>query len=226
MDTLLQSAIPVLQIIWIDLVLSGDNAVVIALACRDLPAKQKRMGMVLGAGVAIGLRILFALIVTQLMALPFLKIVGALLLFWIASKMLVEEEDEKDIPASDKLWQAVKTIAIADAAMSLDNVLALAAVARGDVGLLVFGLVVSIPLIIAGATLVMAMIARFPILVWAGSGLLGWISGEMFVSDPFLVGQIGEELTKKLHYPAALLGAVVVVGIGYMLRRKQGHTPA
>ena len=226
MDTLLQSAIPVLQIIWIDLVLSGDNAVVIALACRDLPAKQKRMGMVLGAGVAIGLRILFALIVTQLMALPFLKIVGALLLFWIASKMLVEEEDEKDIPASDKLWQAVKTIAIADAAMSLDNVLALAAVARGDVGLLVFGLVVSIPLIIAGATLVMAMIARFPILVWAGSALLGWISGEMLVSDPFLVGQIGEELTKKLHYPAALLGAVVVVGIGYMLRRKQGHTPA
>ncbi len=226
MDTLLQSAIPVLQIIWIDLVLSGDNAVVIALACRDLPAKQKRMGMVLGAGVAIGLRILFALIVTQLMALPFLKIVGALLLFWIASKMLVEEEDEKDIPASDKLWQAVKTIAIADAAMSLDNVLALAAVARGDVGLLVFGLVVSIPLIIAGATLVMAMIARFPILVWAGSALLGWISGEMFVSDPFLVGQIGEELTKKLHYPAALLGAVVVGGIGYMLRRKQGHTPA
>ena len=226
MDTLLQSAIPVLQIIWIDLVLSGDNAVVIALACRDLPAKQKRMGMVLGAGVAIGLRILFALIVTQLMALPFLKIVGALLLFWIASKMFVEEEDEKDIPASDKLWQAVKTIAIADAAMSLDNVLALAAVARGDVGLLVFGLVVSIPLIIAGATLVMAMIARFPILVWAGSALLGWISGEMFVSDPFLVGQIGEELTKKLHYPAALLGAVVVVGIGYMLRRKQGHTPA
>ena len=166
------------------------------------------------------------MIVTQLMALPFLKIVGALLLFWIASKMLVEEEDEKDIPASDKLWQAVKTIAIADAAMSLDNVLALAAVARGDVGLLVFGLVVSIPLIIAGATLVMAMIARFPILVWAGSALLGWISGEMFVSDPFLVGQIGEELTKKLHYPAALLGAVVVVGIGYMLRRKQGHTPA
>jgi YjbE family integral membrane protein len=184
------------------------------------------MGMVLGAGVAIGLRVLFALIVTQLMALPFLKIVGALLLFWIASKMLVEDEGEKDIPASDKLWQAVKTIAIADAAMSLDNVLALAAVARGDAGLLIFGLVVSIPLIIAGATLVMAMVARFPILVWAGAALLGWISGEMFVSDPYLVGQLGEELTKKLHYPAALLGAVVVVGIGYMLRRKQGHHTA
>jgi YjbE family integral membrane protein len=226
MDTLLQSAVPILQIIWIDLVLSGDNAVVIALACRDLPPKQKRMGMVLGAGVAIGLRVLFALIVTQLMALPFLKIVGALLLFWIASKMLVEDEGEKDIPASDKLWQAVKTIAIADAAMSLDNVLALAAVARGDAGLLIFGLVVSIPLIIAGATLVMAMVARFPILVWAGAALLGWISGEMFVSDPYLVGQLGEELTKKLHYPAALLGAVVVVGIGYMLRRKQGHHTA
>ena len=226
MDTLLQSAIPILQIIWIDLVLSGDNAVVIALACRDLPPKQKRMGMILGAGVAIGLRVLFALIVTQLMALPFLKIVGALLLFWIASKMLVEEESEKDIPASDKLWQAVKTIAIADAAMSLDTVLALAAVARGDAGLLIFGLVVSIPLIIAGATLVMAMVARFPILVWAGAALLGWISGEMFVSDPYLVGQFGEELTKKLHYPAALLGAVVVVGIGYMLRRKQGHHSA
>jgi YjbE family integral membrane protein len=226
MDTLLQSAVPILQIIWIDLVLSGDNAVVIALACRDLPPKQKRMGMVLGAGVAIGLRVLFALIVTQLMALPFLKIVGALLLFWIASKMLVEDESEKDIPASDKLWQAVKTIAIADAAMSLDNVLALAAVARGDAALLIFGLVVSIPLIIAGATLVMAMVARFPILVWAGAALLGWISGEMFVSDPYLVGQLGEELTKKLHYPAALLGAVVVVGIGYMLRRKQGHHTA
>lgn len=226
MDTIFQSAIPILQIIWIDLVLSGDNAVVIALACRDLPPRQKRMGMVLGAGVAIGLRVLFALIVTQLMALPFLKIVGALLLFWIASKMLVEEEGEKDVPASDKLWQAVKTIAIADAAMSLDNVLALAAVARGDAGLLIFGLVVSIPLIIAGATLVMAMVARFPILVWAGAGLLGWISGEMLVSDPFMVTQFGEEVTKALHYPAAAVGAAFVVAMGYVLRRRQGHHAA
>jgi YjbE family integral membrane protein len=226
MDTIFQSAIPILQIIWIDLVLSGDNAVVIALACRDLPPQQKRVGMVLGAGVAIGLRVIFALIVTQLMALPFLKIVGALLLFWIASKMLVEEEGDKDVPASDKLWQAVKTIAIADAAMSLDNVLALAAVARGDAGLLIFGLVVSIPLIIAGATLVMAMVARFPILVWAGAGLLGWISGEMLVSDPFMVSQFGEALTKSLHYPAAAVGAVIVIGIGLVLRRKQGHHAA
>lgn len=226
MDTLLQSAIPVLQIIWIDLVLSGDNAVVIALACRNLPDKQKRVGMVLGAGVAIGLRVIFALIVTQLMAMPFLKIVGALLLFWIASKMLVVEEDEKEIPASDKLWQAVKTIAIADAAMSLDNVLALAAVARGDAALLVFGLVVSIPLIIAGATLVMAMISRFPILVWAGSALLGWIAGEMLVSDPFMVSNLGETLSKSLHYPAAIVGALIVLAIGYFLRRRQGHHPA
>jgi YjbE family integral membrane protein len=220
MDTLFQSALPILQIIWIDLVLSGDNAVVIALACRDLPARQKRMGMVIGAGVAIGLRIIFALIVTQLMALPFLKIVGALLLFWIASKMLVEEEDEKDIPASDKLWQAVKTIAIADAAMSLDNVLALAAVARGDAALLTFGLIVSIPLIIAGATLVMTMLARFPILVWAGSALLGWIAGEMLVSDPFTVQKLGEAMAHSLHYPAALVGAIFVVGVGYLLRKK------
>ena len=182
--------------------------------------------MVHGPGVAIGLRVIFALIVTQLMAMPFLKIVGALLLFWIASKMLVVEEDEKEIPASDKLWQAVKTIAIADAAMSLDNVLALAAVARGDAALLVFGLVVSIPLIIAGATLVMAMISRFPILVWAGSALLGWSAGEMLVSDPFMVSKLGETLSKSLHYPAAIVGALIVLAIGYFLRRRQGHHPA
>ncbi len=174
----------VLQIVWIDLLLSGDNAVVIALACRSLPEKQRKIGIWLGAGAAIILRIIFALIVSYLMGLPFLKVLGGLLLFWIAIKLAVgEEEGHENIESSDTLWKAVRTIAIADAVMSLDNVIAIAAASRGHPELFVFGLLLSIPLIIYGSQLVLTLLQRYPILIWAGAALLGWIAGEMIVSD-------------------------------------------
>ena len=217
-----QNTLAVLEVIWVNIVLSGDNAVVIALACRGLPAHQRRLGMALGAGVAIVLRLIFTLLVVQLLATPFLKISGALLLLWIAVKLLTEngEEGEDKIKASDRLWHAVRTVAIADIVMSLDNVLAIAAVAKGNTAMLVFGLAISIPLIVAGATLVMTMLARFPILVWAGAALLGWVAGDMFISDPWLVGKIGEASAHQFEHFVAAAGAVIVVGLGYVISRK------
>jgi YjbE family integral membrane protein len=154
----------VLQIIWIDILLSGDNAVVIALACRKLPPKQRVWGVVLGTVVAISLRVVFAGLVTTLMQMAYLKLVGGTLLLWIAVKLLVQDEaDETSVESSDNLWGAVRTVAIADVVMSLDNVLAIAAAAHGDMMLIVFGLAISIPLIVAGATLIMALLTRFPI---------------------------------------------------------------
>ena len=172
------------QIVWIDLLLSGDNAVVIALACRSLPDKQRRIGILLGAGAAIGLRITFAFIITQVLGIPFLKALGGILLIWIAVKLIWGEESaEKEIAASDRLWKAVGTIAMADAVMSLDNVVAIAAIAREDYSLFIFGLALSIPLIVIGASLITSIITKFPIFVWAGAALLGWIAGEMIISD-------------------------------------------
>ena len=183
-----QFLISVLQIVWIDILLSGDNAVVIALACRSLPSHQKRLGILLGAGTAVALRILFALIISFLLGVPYLRIVGGLLLFWIAIKLIIGEEDHgQDIEASDSLWKAVRTIAIADAVMSLDNVVAIAAASRGHPELFIFGLLLSIPLIMVGATLITALIARFPVFVWAGAALLGYIAAEMIVTDPVIV---------------------------------------
>lgn len=223
METLGPYAVSILQIIWIDLLLSGDNAVVIALACQSLPPKQRRLGILLGAGAAVGLRILFALVVTYLLGVPFLKLVGGLLLVWIAVKLVVGEEEEShgNIESSDSLWKAVRTVAIADAVMSLDNVVAIAAAAKGHPELFIFGLLLSIPLIIFGATLITGLLTRYPILIWAGAALLGWIAGEMIVSDPVLVDRFGAELTTRLHYPAAIVGALVVVAIGYVLSRRR-----
>src|SRR5262245_27274913 len=173
------------QIIWINILLSGDNAVVIALACRGLPPKQRFWGIILGAGAAVVLRIFFTVILQYVLELPWLRLVGGLLLLWIAVKLLVQDEaDETDVASSDNLWGAVRTVAIADIVMSLDNVLAIAAAAHGDTMLIIFGLAVSIPLIVAGATMIMALLTRFPVLVWAGAGLLGWIAGELMVEDP------------------------------------------
>src|SRR5919199_6174553 len=197
MEDLAPQFLKILQIIWINIILSGDNAVVIALACRGLPENRRRMGMVLGAGVAVGLRIIFTVAVASLLTTPFLKIIGSLLLFWIAVKLLVEDEEEAEgkIAETDRLWHAIRTIAIADAVMSLDNVLAIAAVAQDSWFLLILGLAISIPLVVAGATLIMALIDRFPIFVWAGAGLLGWVAGEMMISDRWLVDQLGVEET-------------------------------
>jgi YjbE family integral membrane protein len=230
----------VLQIIGINIVLSGDNAVVIALACRGLPDNRKRMGMVLGAGVAIGLRLIFIFIVQQLLAVPLLKFVGGLLLFWIAVKLLTEEEGEahSKIGATDQLWHAIRTIAIADVVMSFDNVIAVVAAAKGSWALIVFGIGISVPLIIFGATLVMWLIERFPLFIWIGAALLGWIAGEMLVDDrmvlqtlagnPGLVttvpvtmeNPVGLKPSGALHYGAAVLGTVLVVALGFLLRRR------
>ena len=222
MEDLGPQLLKVLQIIWINIILSGDNAVVIALACRGLPANRQRMGMVLGAGVAVGLRVVFTVGVVYLLATPFLKIAGSLLLFWIAVKLLVEDDDDQQgkIAETDRLWHAVRTIAIADAVMSLDNVLAIAAVAQDSILLLILGLAISVPLIVAGAALIMALLSRFPIFVWIGAGLLGWVAGEMLITDPSLESRIGTALTHRLEIPMAALGALIVVGLGYLLRRR------
>ena len=220
MENLGPDLLKLIQIIWINIILSGDNAVVIALACRGLPADKQKVGMIMGAGVAIAMRIVFTLAVASLLATPFLKIVGGCLLVWIAVKLVQGEEEGGDhIKSSDKLLHAVKTIAIADMVMSLDNVLAIAAVAKDSVALLVIGLAISIPMIIGGAALIMNLLARFPALVWLGAGLLGWVAGEMFVTDPYLVATFGQALIHDLELPTAIAGAVLVIGLGYWLHR-------
>jgi YjbE family integral membrane protein len=212
----------ILQIIWIDILLSGDNAVVIALACRSLPPRQKRIGIALGAGAAVALRILFALIISYLLEVPFLRLAGGLLLLWIAVKLIVgEEESEQEISESENLWQAVRTIIIADAVMSFDNVIAIAAASHGNPWLFIFGLALSVPLVVLGSTLIMALVARFPLFVWAGAALLGFVGGEVLVSDPWLVGHLGAEFAKNFKYPSAFLCAGIVVAIGFVLTRKR-----
>lgn len=211
------------EIIALNIVLSGDNAVVIALACRALAPAQRAKGIALGAGVAVVLRVVFTVLIASLLNAPFLRIVGACLLIWIAVKLIIEDEgqDENSVAASSKLWKAVQTVAIADIVMSLDNVLAIAAVAKDSIPLLVAGLIISIPLIVLGASLITNLLTRFPILVWAGAALLGWVAGEMFESDPWLAGQFSTELLHKLEYPAAILGALLVVGLGYLIKSRR-----
>src|SRR3954468_23367288 len=215
------------KIMWINILLSGDNALVIAMACRNLPPRQRLWGMILGAGVAVLLRIIFTGIVATLMELPYLKLVGGLALVVIAAKLLVpEEEDEEGTHAASHLWGAVQVVAIADIVMSLDNVIAVAAAANGSVPLLVLGLAISVPLIVAGAALIMALLTKLPILVWAGAGLLGWIAGEVMATDPVVVplprtlsdGPIGVQLERVLgplglHFTNGGHGADVVCGI-------------
>lgn len=212
-----------LEIVALNIVLSGDNAVVIALACRALSPEQRTKGIALGAGVAVVLRVVFTVLIASLLNMPFLHIVGALLLVWIAVKLIVEdgESDEDSIAASSKLWKAVQTVAIADIVMSLDNVLAIAAVAKDSIPLLVAGLVISIPLIVLGASLITSLLTRFPVLVWAGAALLGWVAGEMFDSDPWLIARFGAETLHRFEYPAALIGALLVLGLGYLLKHRR-----
>ena len=180
-------ALTIIEIIWINLLLSGDNAIVIALACRGLPAEQRRLGTILGTGAAVVLRVIFALLVTQFLTLPYLKFGGGLLLLWIGVK-LVTDEAEHDVKASSSLRQAVMTIAIADAVMSLDNVLAIVAAAHGSTAMIIFGLAISIPLVAAGSHLILRVIDRFPALIWIGAALIGWVAGEIMAGDVFISG--------------------------------------
>ncbi|MFS8036935.1 TerC family protein [Xanthobacter sp. AM11] len=230
--------VSLLQIIWIDLLLSGDNAVVIALACRSLPQKQRKWGILLGAAAAVVLRILFALAVSYLLGIPFLKVVGGLLLLWIAIKLVTDNDgEEHSVEAADSLWKAVRTIAIADAVMSLDNVVAIAAASRGHPELFIFGLLLTIPLIIFGSQLLLTLLTRFPILIWAGAALLGWIAGEMLVGDAMALSYL-QQLDPSLvkvddhgthpaalpHYIASTIGAIFVVVTGYVLRSRAART--
>lgn len=223
-------SIQVLKIIWINILLSGDNAVVIALACRGLPRRQRIWGIILGAGAAVVLRVVFTVGLQFVLEIPWLRLIGGLLLLWIAIKLLIQEEaDEDSIDSAENLWAAVKTVAIADIVMSLDNVLAIAAAAKGHPWLIAFGLAVSIPLIVAGATLIMALLSRFPILVWAGAGLLGWIAGELLMEDPMsrpYFDQIGAGygLDHKItEYLMQVICTVFVLVSGWLLMKWHGR---
>ena len=226
-----------LKIIGVNVILSGDNAVVIALAARSLPPTQQKKAVFWGAGAAIILRILLTLFAVALLTLPWLKLVGSLLLFWIGVKLLIPEEGDDDIQASEHLITAIKTILIADLVMSLDNVIAVAAAAGGSVVLLILGLAISIPLVIFGATLLIKLMERFPVIITGGAGLIGWVAGEMLVADLALkswLSALGVEYRDdhpyvggyNLEYIAAVLGFVLVVALGKWLGKGKGAESA
>jgi YjbE family integral membrane protein len=232
------------KIIWINVLLSGDNALVIAMACRGLHGRHRLWGMVIGAGIAVVLLIAFTGIVATLMSLPYLKLVGGVALLVIAAKLLVPEDEGDEIAAGTTLWHAIRIVVIADIVMSLDNVIAVAAAAQGQLSLLILGLAISIPMIIAGAALIMLVLDRFPLLVWLGAMLLGWIAGDVIASDPAdqsllhqaLDGQMifSVEATSAIfgasHFSvdgdlmdilASALGSIVVLVTGLIWRRRK-----
>jgi YjbE family integral membrane protein len=208
------------EIVVVNILLSGDNAVVIALACRNLPPAQRRWGVFWGAFGAIALRVVLTVFALSLLALPWLKLVGGALLLWIGVKLIAEEDHSGgEITGSDRLMSAVKTVVIADLVMSLDNVLGVAAAAKGSVLLLSFGLLVSVPLVIAGSQIILRMIERMPILIVAGGALLGYIAGEMFVREPVLEPWIAARRWAHWAVPATCAVLVVVVAKGLHWRR-------
>lgn len=215
-----------MTIIWVNVILSGDNAVVIALAARSLPREQQRKAVALGAGAAVVLRIILTIFAATLLQLPYLKVLGGILLFWIAVKLLVPEEGDSDIAGHSNLFHAIKTILFADLVMSVDNVLAVAAAAHGNTTLLVLGLLISIPLVIGGATMLMNLMERFPVIIMGGAAMIGWVAGEMISTDPVF------GLWLSAHVPwlyslhnmpigdinlLQVLGAILVVAIGKWL---------
>ena len=213
------------KIVWVNILLSGDNAVVIALAARSLPPQQQKQAIMIGSGAAIALRIVLTLVAAQLLLLPYLKLVGALLLLYIGVTLLLPENDsdEEGSGVTGSMAVAVRTILIADLVMSLDNVIAVAAAANGNTTLLVIGLATSIPLVIFGSTLLLKVIERFPVIVWAGAALLGFIAGEISVTDPALASWFAAQEAAlglgehRLQILVGLLGAVFVVGLGKAL---------
>ena len=208
------------EIIVINILLSGDNAVVIALACRNLPPKQRTLGIFWGVIGAVVLRIILTFFAVSLLKLPYLQLVGAALLVWIGIGLIAEDDDgEHDIHAHDRLYSAVKTVIVADLVMSLDNVIGVAGAAKGSLLLLVFGLVVSIPLVVVGSQLIMKLIERFPLLVIAGGGLLGYLAGEIAIDDTAVKPWINANLP-QLHYFAPIAGIALVVGVGWWRARR------
>ena len=234
--------VAVVQIIWINILLSGDNAIVIALACRGLPPRQRLWGLFIGAGVASVLLITFTLAVATLITLPFLKFVGGCALLWIAYNLLISDgEEDTKVEAAETLWRAVRIVVVADIIMSLDNVVAVAGAAKENYALLILGLAISIPVVIAGSAVIVAILDAFPILVWAGAALLGWIAGGLLATDPIvvryltaethIVADIGYALfghadrlkleldLNLLEYACSLLGAIGVVFAGWLTLR-------
>lgn len=213
--------IGLLKIIWINIILSGDNAVVIALAARSLPAHQQKKAILLGSAAAVVLRIILTVVAAKLLQMSFLQVVGGLLLLWIGVQLLSEEEGEEGhAKESGGLMAAVRTILIADLVMSLDNVIAVAAAAKGNDVLLLLGLAISIPLVIFGSTLMIRLMERFPIIITLGAGLIGWVGGETIVSDVALKDVVVNY--PWLHYVAAAAGAAFVVALGRALQKR--HT--
>jgi YjbE family integral membrane protein len=234
--------IGLLKIIGVNIILSGDNAVVIALAARSLPAKQQKAAVLWGSGAAVVMRIVLTIFAVALLTLPWLKLVGSLLLFWIGIKLLVPEEDNENIDSSDNLIAAIKTILIADLVMSIDNVIAVAAAAQGSYLLLVLGLAISIPLVIFGSTLLLKLMERWPVIITIGGALLGFVAGEMLVTDPVVIDwfkgvsfiQIDDGKPKiqglSLELLAGAAGAGLVVAWGSWLAKRQAassgtHSP-
>jgi YjbE family integral membrane protein len=230
--------IGVLQIIFVNIILSGDNAVVIAMACLTLPPKQRLWGMVLGAGVAVLLRVIFTLVIAQAMAYPYLKLVGGALLFYVAIKLVTEDAGDEDdgVEGAQTLWRAVRIVAIADIVMSLDNVIAIAASAETAAGqvdvahamaikstLIIFGLATSVPLIVAGSAILMALLERYRVLVWGGGALLGWIAGDVMAADTALSGWISAPVLEQLHIWGGPVGGIVVLAAGYALVGQRRH---
>lgn len=219
--------IAVAQIIMIDIVLSGDNAVVIALACRKLPTEQRRKGILWGVAGAVTLRIILTAFAALLLSLPYIKFGGGLLLLWIGIKLLLPEDGhgEGGIDAADNLWGAVKTIIVADFVMSIDNVIAVAGAAHGSLGLLIFGLAVSIPLIVWSSQLMLKLMDRFPVIITGGAALLGWVAGSMIATDIVLKQWLEAHLpyADKLF---ATAGAILVVAMGYAIARRMSKRKA
>lgn len=222
------------NIILINIVLSGDNAVVIALAAKSLPPKQKKMAVIWGSAAAIILRIVLTIFALQLLTLPYLKLIGAVLLFYIGVQLLAEGGDEENIEGHSNLWSAIKTILVADLVMSLDNVLGVAAAANGNVTLLVVGLAISVPLIVFGSAIVLKLMEKFPIIITLGAALLGYLAGEMLFSDPIVVPWIAANIP---HHELALFGhshlsipglalAIGVVIVGTYLSKRHNHAAA
>jgi len=212
------------QIIMIDILLGGDNAVVIALACRNLPPKQRTQGIIYGTIGAIVLRVILIAFALALLTVPYLKLVGAVLLLWIGVKLLMPEgDDDHNISSSDKLWSAVKTVIVADLVMSVDNVLAIAGAAQGageahQLPLVIFGLLVSIPIIVWGSTFVLKLMERFPFVITLGAMLLGWIAGQMAYTDPAIKDYL--PASAAWSYGAAVAGALLVLAMGKLLQNR------
>jgi YjbE family integral membrane protein len=226
------------QIIMIDILLGGDNAVVIALACRRLPAAQRVKGILWGTAGAIALRVILIFFALTLLAIPFLKLVGAALLVWIGVKLLLpdHEDEHANIQASDRLWGAVKTVIVADLVMSIDNVIAIAGAAQGageqhQMALVIFGLIVSIPIIVWGSQMVLKLMDRFPIIITVGGMLLGWIAGTMAVTDPAVIGYLPSvpaekagapaEVSAMIRYGAGIAGALLVLALGKLIAARR-----